>query len=56
LECPRSHERPDVLKTFLQLAAAVLELLLAAQQDFKEQNSRPQEDIEGAGHEVIFYP
>jgi hypothetical protein len=30
--------------------------LLGAQQDFKEQSGRIQEEVEAGGHEVIFYP
>lgn len=54
LECPRSHERPGCSKDLPGGCCA--RALLAAQQDFKEQKSRLQEEIEAAGHEVIFYP
>lgn len=54
LECPRSHGRSGCSKELPGGCCA--RSLLSMQKDFRDQKGRVQEEVEGAGHVVIFYP
>lgn len=52
--CPTTHNRPGCDPTLHGECCATA--LLQSQRDFKEQTGRLQEEVEAAGHLVIFYP
>jgi hypothetical protein len=54
LLCPKTHDRPGCDPGLNGECCATA--LLQSQRDFAEQKGRLQEEVEAAGHSVIFYP
>ena len=54
LQCPTSHDRPGCSPDLEGGCCA--RMLMASQQDFREQRGRLEEELQAAGQLVIFYP